>query len=623
MNLIRLAIGAVFMVGVGLQAAAEAPRAEDLSFKAASDGTEQRYVLIYPEGFDATAPRDMLIALHGHGSDRNQFASSAIAEARGARDVAAKHGMLFVLPDYRATTSWMGPAAEADMVQLIGELKKRFPIERTFVCGASMGGASSLTFAALHPELVDGVASMNGLANHFDYERFQAEISASFGGGKAEVPEEYKRRSAEYWPERLTMPVAIAVGGKDDGVPPDSVLRLGSVLQRLQGNVLVINRPETGHTTSYEDAVAIIEYVVEKAAKKQAGGAPEVKDARQTIYVSPLGDGSDGSSWAKAFTTIQAALEAVPDGGGGHRVVVRPGTYMEANLLPAQRGAAGAYNELVGDFDGSLGSGASGWVVIDSGDPARGFKSYDWHTTIRAYKPGWSAEHTGAPASSANWDRWKLSRLYATGSDAGLFFDLVDDVQPFSVVVEDCVGIGRAFGGGVANVLSRPEEPIAFRRCHLWALDFWGDTSGAYVRVENKSMPATADAVFEDCTLVGPQCALKSSNFGFQTYSRIRLKNCKLAALNFSQPQGTPTDGVIQSVQNGKLLHVDLEDCMLMGYKVFGVIVDKESADDIGFTTKGKVAAYVQFQQETPPRFERLTRWPTEMFERLAPPAGP
>nr|MCU0874121.1 hypothetical protein [Pirellulaceae bacterium] len=38
-----------------------------------------------------------------------------------------------------------------------------------------------------------------------------------------------------------------------------------------------------------------------------------------TIYVSKLGDNSDGSSWPKAFHTIQAALLAVPDDRGGHR----------------------------------------------------------------------------------------------------------------------------------------------------------------------------------------------------------------------------------------------------------------------------------------------------------------
>ena len=89
----------------------------------------------------------------------------------------------------------------------------------------------------------------------------------------------------------------------------------------------------------------------------------------KTLYVSKLGDNSDGSSWEKAFHTIQAALLAVPDDKGGHRVVIRPDTYDEANLYPTFAGAAGSYNLLVGDFDGSLGSGATGWVVIDSGCP--------------------------------------------------------------------------------------------------------------------------------------------------------------------------------------------------------------------------------------------------------------
>jgi hypothetical protein len=80
----------------------------------------------------------------------------------------------------------------------------------------------------------------------------------------------------------------------------------------------------------------------------------------------------------------------VPDAQGGHTVVVRPDRYVEANLFPAHRGAAGAYNALVCDFDGRLGSGASGWVVIDASDPDLGFKSYDWHGTFRSYLKGWS-----------------------------------------------------------------------------------------------------------------------------------------------------------------------------------------------------------------------------------------
>jgi hypothetical protein len=340
-----------------------------------------------------------------------------------------------------------------------------------------------------------------------------------------------------------------------------------------------------------------------------------------TLYVSKLGDNSDGSSWAKAFTTIQAALNAVPDDLGGHRIIVRPDTYFEANLFPARKGARGAYNELVGDVDGALGSGTSGWVVIDSGDPGQqGFKSYDWWGTLRSYSKGWSAAHTEETFSAIGWDRWVLRNLYATGGDGGIFFDLTDQTKPFTVIVEDCASFGRAFGGGVASCLSRPEEPITFRRCWLWALDFWGDTAGAYVRVENEKMPERPDVVFEDCAMVGPQCALKASNFGFHTFTHVRCTRCRLVALNFSQPPGTPTDGAIQSVQEGKLLRVDLEDCTVMGYKVFGVMVQKDTAHDIAYTTAGDCRAYVQFQQEVPKGFFRLAAWPAEVFQGIIPP---
>lgn len=341
---------------------------------------------------------------------------------------------------------------------------------------------------------------------------------------------------------------------------------------------------------------------------------------RIILYVSKLGDNSDGSSWSKAFTTIQAALDAIPDGNGGHRVIIRPDTYMEANLAPAFKGSAGAYNELIGDVDGRYGSGTTGRVIIDSGDPARGFKSYDWWGPIRAYKRGWSEAHTEPTFSAIVWDRWIFRGLYATGGDGGLFWDLTDEIKPFTVVVEDCVGIGRAFGGGVASCLSRPEEPITFRRCIFWALDWWGDTAGAYVRVENPSMPENTDVIFENCTMASPQCALKGGNYGFHTYMRVKLKRCRLVALNFSQPAGTPTDGIIQSVQNGKYLHVDLEDTTLMGYKVFGVTVDKDSEKDIGYTTSGAVQAYVQFQQDVPRGFYRLQQWPADVFQTVIPP---
>ena len=239
-------------------------RTVDCSFTADHDGSEQKYVLIMPENFAKDQPADALIALHGHGSDRWQFVRDTRDECRGAREVAEANKMIFVSPDYRAKTSWMGPAAEADLVQLVGILKQKFKLKRVILCGGSMGGTGALTFTAKHPNLIDGVVSLNGTANLLTYERFQDAIAESFGGSKQQIPEQYRQRSAELFPEQFTMPIAATTGGKDDVVPPDSVLRLLKNIRSHNSKVLSLHRPEGGHSTNYEDSKAAIDFVVSK-----------------------------------------------------------------------------------------------------------------------------------------------------------------------------------------------------------------------------------------------------------------------------------------------------------------------------------------------------------------------
>mgnify|MGYP003629728146 CR=1 FL=1 len=242
---------------------------QDFEFIANCDQTRQRYVMILPEAFSNQEPHSVLIALHGHGSDRWQFIKDKRGECQAARDIAQKYHMIYISPDYRARTSWMGPKAEADLIQIINDLKSNYKIKHVFLCGGSMGGSSSLTFAALHPELIAGVAAMNPTANHLEYDKFQTAIQTSFGGTKQEIPHEYKKRSAEYWPEKLTMPLSISVGGQDQLVPPDSARRLSKVLKQLNDNVLLIDRPQQGHATSYEDSVSILEFVIQRTSQKK------------------------------------------------------------------------------------------------------------------------------------------------------------------------------------------------------------------------------------------------------------------------------------------------------------------------------------------------------------------
>jgi len=351
-----------------------------------------------------------------------------------------------------------------------------------------------------------------------------------------------------------------------------------------------------------------------------AGASPEGQGV--ALYVSKQGDNSDGSSWEKAFRTIQQALDAVPDAKGGHRVIVRPDTYVEANLAPSHKGAAGCYNTLVGDFDGSLGSGATGWVIIDSGDPELGFKSWDWWGPFRSSDKHWPHGNNQETFSSIIWDRWRMQNLYVAGGDGGFFFDLTDHSgEGFTIVVEDCVGTGRAFGGGVAYPVVRPGEPSVFSRCYFLALDWVGDTAAVLVGGSEKSMPEHPHAVFQDCTLVHVDNAVAISYVSH--CARVKFVNCRMIVLNFTQPEmGGKSTGIICTEGHSPTgrLHVDLEDCMLAGYSLF---TPGPAAEAVSWTTQGRVQAYVQFKLPVPEGFERLGLWPTELFARMAPPRSP
>lgn len=377
------------------------------------------------------------------------------------------------------------------------------------------------------------------------------------------------------------------------------------------------------------------------AAEPKAADATARKPA--TIFVSKLGDNTDGSSWQKAFHTIQAGVQAVPDDQGGHRVLVRPDTYVEANIYTNHSGAAGAYNAFIGDVDGSLGSGTTGWVVIDASCPGVAVRmdlSYgEGNPPFKIIKSDlpesglkcvdWWGPFRGDPSfSMAIWDRWEFRGLYLCGSEGGIGWDMIGkNGCEFSAIVDNCVGVGRFAGACVGGHIARKDEPVIFRHSYFMNLDLWGDAGGVYVRAHETSMPDYPDAVFEDCTIVSPDNALQVGYPKFDLYTRVKFKDCRMIVLNFSQPRGTPSSGIVCCDTDEKHVRVDFEDCQLMGYKVFGKSrQDLNKVDGTGtglpsYSVKGTVEAYVQFEQPLPEGFERLGLWPTELFKQITPPS--
>ena len=237
------------------------PAQEDIAFTATRDGSIQRYVELLPPNFQQDQSADLVVALHGHGSDRWQFIKDARGECRGVREVAAKHGAILVSPDYRAKTSWMGPDAEADVLQILDEVQSRRKIRRTFLAGGSMGGTAAAIFTTLHPQRVHGFCSLNGTVNMLEYKGFHEAISASYGGTATTARAVYEARSPDRHPERLTMPAAFTTGGLDTVVPPDSTLKLVAALQSAGRQVYHIHRPNGGHSTTLADTTAAMTFL--------------------------------------------------------------------------------------------------------------------------------------------------------------------------------------------------------------------------------------------------------------------------------------------------------------------------------------------------------------------------
>jgi len=238
----------------------------DVEFKAKIDGTAQRYIEMLPSNFDESQPHSLLIAFHGGGSDRWQYAKDPRDECRASRDIAAKYNMIYICPDCRGKGGWMSPRAESDLVQIIKDLRHKYKIDKIFLVGASMGACNVLSFTAIHPELVSGVSAQNALVNYFEFAG--ESVGEAFGGAPKDLPAVYKKFSAAYWPEKFTMPVAFTVGGKDPLAPPESVRVFDSVLKALGAKELLIDRPDTSHLTNYEDTTAALEFVISNAKSK-------------------------------------------------------------------------------------------------------------------------------------------------------------------------------------------------------------------------------------------------------------------------------------------------------------------------------------------------------------------
>jgi dipeptidyl aminopeptidase/acylaminoacyl peptidase len=154
----------------------------------------------------------------------------------------------------------MGPKTVDELHWLLGEVRRRFGIERFYFVGGSMGGAAVLTYAVLHPDDVRAIVSLCPVT---DVARFHAElmnhtaaimveirraIEDAHGGPPSEALEVYAAHSAHRHADRLTMPLLLVHAEGDAAVPVEESRQLAAALKGKK-DFTYVEMPGGNHDT--------------------------------------------------------------------------------------------------------------------------------------------------------------------------------------------------------------------------------------------------------------------------------------------------------------------------------------------------------------------------------------
>jgi dipeptidyl aminopeptidase/acylaminoacyl peptidase len=219
-------------------------------FKSSFDGSAQTFLEKDFGDEDSGVNRLVFVYLHGALSHQEQGVTAGIYngsfEKWGAE--LARRNAIYVCPEYRGN-SWMGPAAEADVLDILSFLTKRFPGRRLILAGGSMGGTSALIFASRHPKAVDGVISLCPATDPaLMFGVFPEHFVESYGGSPDDVPEVFLDRTSRTRVDALSsLPLAIVHGSSDAIIGVENSRILVSQLQEHRARFHYTEIPEGDH----------------------------------------------------------------------------------------------------------------------------------------------------------------------------------------------------------------------------------------------------------------------------------------------------------------------------------------------------------------------------------------
>jgi pimeloyl-ACP methyl ester carboxylesterase len=206
--------------------------------------------IAYTSGFDAQddwalfVPGDKhqntIVYLHGSFAHADQiFIRRDIRDFWLSRIMAGRHPLLSV--NMRGT-SYMSPAATADMSDLLDYASEELSCTRFVLLGGSCGASSAVAYALLHPQRVHGVIAMGmcDILARLDFARrsdnpvlrdLARTVFAAYGATPEEKPGLYQARSILAHPDRMTMPFVLTMGEHDVLIPVAETRRIEAAMR--------------------------------------------------------------------------------------------------------------------------------------------------------------------------------------------------------------------------------------------------------------------------------------------------------------------------------------------------------------------------------------------------------
>lgn len=238
--------------------------AERVEFISALDGRRDWYLVV-----PGKPDRPCLINLHGHGSAGDQL--WVRPDIRPNLEAAVRKGMTVLSPNLRGN-AWLSPSAAADLAQIIAAERQCRVWTKTLFVAGSMGGTSALAFAALRPDLVDGVVALGAAT---DIARYQAWClapdspprTAAIRKAIAEAievaygPADKTPHSASANAARLAMPIVLVHGERDETIPVEEARDLAAKM-KTSPNFVYREIPGGGHDaplTHWSEGLELVE----------------------------------------------------------------------------------------------------------------------------------------------------------------------------------------------------------------------------------------------------------------------------------------------------------------------------------------------------------------------------